>query len=64
MNNLIVRTALIKHNVRAWELAAKILCISEPTLYRKLRSELPEDEQRKIASLIEEYAKNGGQDHE
>ena len=59
MNNLIIRTALIKHNVRTWELAAKILCISEPTLYRKLRSEMPEEEQRKIAALIEQYAEKG-----
>ena len=64
MNNLIIRTALIKHNVRTWQLANDILKVSEPTVYRKLRIELPEDEQRRIASLIEEYAKNGGQDHE
>ena len=62
MNNLIIRTALMKSNVRTWELAGRILRISEPTLYRKLRKEIPEDEQHQIASLIEEYAKNGGQE--
>ena len=62
MNNLIIRTVLIKHNVRAWQLAKDILHISEPTLYRKLRIEIPEEEQMQIASLIMEYAE-GGQEH-
>ena len=64
MNNLIIRGAMLKTGVRAWQVAKDILKISEPTLYRKLREEIPEDEQQKIAALIEDYAKNGGQDHE
>lgn len=64
MNNLIIRTALIKHNVRTWQLAIDILHTSEPTIYRKLRHELPEAEQLEIAAAIEEYAKNGGQTNE
>ena len=63
MNNLIIRTALIKNNVRAWQLAKDILHTSEPTLYRKLRQELPETEQLEIAKAIEEFAKNGGREH-
>ena len=56
MNNLIIRNALLKTGVRAWQLAAEILNISEPTLYRKLRQEIPEEEQKKIAAQIEAYA--------
>ena len=64
MKNLIIRTALIKHNVRTWQLATEILNISEPTLYRKLRTEMPEDEQQQIAAKIEEYATKGGLEHD
>ncbi len=56
MNNLIIRNALIKYNVRTWQLARDVLKISEPTIYRKLRSELPEDEQKQIASQIADFA--------
>lgn len=56
MNNLIIRNALLKHNVRTWQLATEILKVSEPTIYRKLRRELPEEEQKKIAAMIEAYA--------
>ncbi len=61
MNNLIIRSAMLRTGVRTWQVAKDILKISEPTIYRKLRSELPEEEQLRIAALIEEYAKNGGQ---
>ena len=63
MNNLIIRNALIKYNVRTWQLARDILKISEPTIYRKLRSELPEDEQKQIASQIANFAMKGGFEH-
>lgn len=56
MNNLIIRNALTKYDVRAWQLAADILKVSEPTLYRKMRQEIPEEEQRQIAAQIEQYA--------
>lgn len=55
MNNMIVRTALLTHNVRTWQLA-KIMGISEPTVYRRLRQELPEEDQKKIAAMIKQYA--------
>lgn len=64
MNNLIIRSAMLKTGVRAWQVAKEIMKISEPTYYRMLRDELPEDEQKRIAVLIEEYAKNGGNNHE
>ena len=55
MNNLIIRTALLTYDVRTWQLA-KIMGISEPTVYRRLRQELPEEEQKKIAAMIKQYA--------
>lgn len=63
MNNMIVRTALLRAEVKAWQLARDILRISESSLYRKMRSEIPEPEQRRIASLIDNYAEKGGKDH-
>lgn len=64
MNNLIIRNALIRHNVKYWELAQRILGKSDATLSRWLRNEMPEEEQNRIAALIEGYAKNGGRIHE
>ena len=55
MNNLIIRTALLTYDVRTWQLA-KIMGISEPTVYRRLRQELPEEDQKKIAAMIKQYA--------
>lgn len=63
MNNLIIRSAMLRTGIRGYQVA-KLLNVSDPTFYRKMRDELPEDEQQRIASLIEEYAKNGGHDHE
>lgn len=55
MKNIIVRQALKKHGMRQWELAV-LLGISEQTIYRKLRIELPE-EQRNLANLIAKHRK-------
>ena len=54
-NNKIVREALAKHRIYQYQLA-KILGVNEGTVCRKLRDELPEDEQKRIVSLIEEHA--------
>ena len=55
-NNMIIRSALLRYNVRTWQLAADVLKVSEPTVYRMLRQELPEEEQKEIAAKIEQYA--------
>lgn len=55
MENLKIRSKLKKAGVFAWELAEKME-IAEMTLSRKLRRELPEEEQEKIFKLIEEIA--------
>ena len=55
MNNMKIRIKLLEHNKRLWWLA-QILGTSEATLSRRLRNELPEDEQIRIVDLIEEKA--------
>ena len=52
MANLIIRVKMMESNVKQWELA-KLLGVSESALSRKLREELPEDEQQHIIELIE-----------
>lgn len=53
--NYIVNEAFFRTGVTRY-LFAKYLGISEQTLYRKLREELPIEEQEKLVSLIEKYA--------
>lgn len=55
MNNIKVRTKLFETNMPRWK-CAELLGVSEMTLYRMLRNELPEDEQDRICRLIDEYA--------
>jgi len=63
LNNMMIRIKLLEHNKRLWWLA-QILGISESTLTRRLRDELPEEEQVRIVNLIEEHARKGGQGNE
>lgn len=60
MNNSRVRNALFQNDFKYWQLA-RIMEISEATLSRKLRTELPVDEQDRIVRLIEEEAKKNEQ---
>ena len=60
MNNMKIRIKLLEHNKRLWWLA-DLLGTSEATLSRRLRKELPEDEQTRIAQLIDEKA---GENHD
>ena len=53
MNNKIIRSTLKESNMKQWELA-DILGISEQTLVRRLRYEIPQEEQERIANLIME----------
>lgn len=50
--NEAVRRALRVNNMAVWQLA-DLLGVSDNTLFRKLRHELPEDEQKKMIRLIE-----------
>lgn len=57
MKNEKIRKALVKHNLRQWELA-KMLNIAESTLTRHLREELPEEETAHILKVIEKGGKD------
>ena len=52
MKNECIREELKKRNLKQWELA-KMLGVSEFTLTRRLREELPEEEKKKILEVIE-----------
>ena len=52
-SNTKIRSALEESRMRHWELA-NLLGISESTLVRWLRTELPEEEQKRIISIIKE----------
>lgn len=51
MKNLNIRNALAQNNMKQWQLA-DYLGISEYTLCKKLRRELPDREQEKIMKVI------------
>lgn len=53
--NTDIRIAAKNKGVRLWEVA-ETLKISEPTMTRKLRRELPQDEKRRIFEIIDEIA--------
>lgn len=57
MNNLRIRIAMTEKNVRQWELA-RLMGVSESVLSRRLREELPEEEQDRIVKLIERGENN------
>lgn len=56
MKNKKIRDALYHANMRQWQLA-KLMRIREETLSRKLREELPSEEQKQIIALIKEATK-------
>lgn len=51
MANDAVKRTMQKYDVRQWELAL-MLGVSENTMYRKMRTELSLDEQKKLIDLI------------
>lgn len=56
ISNKKIRSALSEANIPQWKLA-ELMGISEFTLSRKLRHELPETEQKRIADLIAKSVK-------
>lgn len=60
MKNKRIREALKENSVKYWELA-RIMGISDATLTRRLRDELPAEEQERIIKMIREN--NGGMEH-
>ena len=57
-NNVKIKVAMLKADMKQWELA-RLMGIHEGSLSRKMRDELPEEEQEKIVKLIEEAESNG-----
>lgn len=55
VENMEIRRKLKETKVMQWQVADK-LGVSEMTLVRKLRYELPEEEKQKIFSVIDEIA--------
>lgn len=55
MKNKRIKLKLLEHEMTQYDLA-KLEGVSETTIYRMLRDELPEEEQDRIIELIE----NGG----
>lgn len=55
MANEAVKDALKRHGVPQWELG-KELNVSENTMYRKLRTDLPKQEQEQLIRKVEEIA--------
>ena len=55
MENMEIRRKLKEAKVMQWQVADK-LGVSEMTLVRKLRYELPEDEKQKIFAIIDKIA--------
>lgn len=52
MTNLIVRIAMSDNHITQWKLA-RLLGVSESTVWRLLREELPESDQKAIVKIIE-----------
>lgn len=55
MNNQDIRTKAKKAKVKLWKICDK-LGISESTMTRKLRHELPDTEKQRIFAIIDEIA--------
>lgn len=60
MKNKRIKLKLMERELTQYDLS-KILGVSETTLYRRLREELPEEDQKRICELIES---SGGEEHE
>lgn len=56
MKNALIREALKEYNLKQWELA-DLLGISEYTLCKRLRKELPEEEKKRIVAIIKTNGK-------
>ena len=59
LKNTDIREAAKKASVRIWEVA-RALGLSDNTLTRRLRDELPPEEKKKILGIIDQLAQGGG----
>ena len=56
MKNQEIRQAALRKGVRMWQIA-EALGVHENTFSRRLRTELPQDEQEKILSIIDDLSR-------
>ncbi len=61
MKNSRVRVAAMEAGVKLWQVAER-LGINDGNLSRKLRRELPEEEQKRILEIIQDLAGGGQHD--
>ena len=59
LKNQAIRKAALVKGVRLWQVA-EALGVHENTLSRRLRTELPQEEQERILSIINELGKEEG----
>lgn len=60
--NVKIRAALLRHGVTQYELAKKFN-VSETTMYKWLRDELPEKDQQGYIEIIRQLAKEKAAEH-
>ena len=58
MENQRIRTEAAAHGVKLWQIA-EVYGLNDSNFSRKLRRELPEDEQQRIIGIIEQIAAEG-----
>ena len=63
MKNARIKIAMTEEGLHQWEVA-RLLGIHEGSLSRRLRDELPAEEQDRIVDLIRQHTKTGGGDGE
>ena len=51
MENMNVRIEMVKHGLKQWQVA-NLLGVSESAFSKKIRKELPKEEQEKIIAVI------------
>ena len=61
MANLKVKEAILESGLKQWKVA-ELIGIRDDAFSRKLRYELPEEEQNKIIEAIRQYLKGGLRD--
>ena len=59
MHNKVIRATAATKGVKLWQIADAI-GITDATFSRKLRRELPPEEQEKILGIIQQLAEKGG----
>lgn len=55
-NNTEIRNAIFKNNIKKWEIANK-LGVTDSTFSRMLRTEMSEENKKKILEIINNYKK-------